>query len=421
MTANPENTATVPSPAAAPNEESPVHKPFKDPRPTVERISQLAQRVLSGDILLPKFQRDFIWPRDKVLGLLDSIGRNFPIGSILLWQSRQELASERAIAGLDIAKTKPDYPVNYLLDGQQRISTVCGALHWHPKGDPNSIWNIAYDLRRQEFLHLHTLDDPPLSQVPLRYLSDPSDYFRRTTALDREDLKQEADRLFNRFQDYMIAAVTLGDMPITDIAPIFERINSTGTPLTIVDLMRAATWDPEFDLRDSIDDVLAILIERDFGSIDRKTLLRAVSAAAEFGFAVDDIDRLRSKSVPELRTIMATVTESAKRAVDFLVTHIKAPRPEALPYTNQFAVLTEVFRRIPVPTSGQFDAIERWFWRSTLSGYFGGWNTGQMAHDWKAVQTFAETQTSEEIDVPAPLPTRSLWVITQFRFEQRRF
>lgn len=40
--------------------------PFKDPRPSVERISQLAHRVLTGDILLPKFQRDFVWPRPKV-------------------------------------------------------------------------------------------------------------------------------------------------------------------------------------------------------------------------------------------------------------------------------------------------------------------------------------------------------------------
>src|SRR5260370_22805672 len=88
---------------------------FKDPRPSVERISRLAQRVLTGDIILPKFLRDFVWPREKVIGLLDSIARNYPIGSILLWQSNQELASERTIGGLEIANERPGYPVNYLL------------------------------------------------------------------------------------------------------------------------------------------------------------------------------------------------------------------------------------------------------------------------------------------------------------------
>jgi hypothetical protein len=76
----------------------------------------------------------------------------------------------------------------------------------------------------------------------------------------------------------MAAAVTLADMPITDLAPIFERINSTATPLTIVDLMRAATWHPHFDLRDSIDEVLVDLAVHDFGTVDRKTVPGSVAA-----------------------------------------------------------------------------------------------------------------------------------------------
>jgi hypothetical protein len=388
---------------------------FKDPRPTVERISQLAQRVLTGDILLPKFQRDFVWPREKVLGLLDSIARNYPIGSILLWQSRQELASERTIAGLGIADRKPDYPVNYLLDGQQRLSTVCGALHWTPGTDPESLWNIVYDIPGTRFVHLHTLDDPPLTQIPLRLLSDPANFFRRVAAIESEAHRSSADALFNRFQDYMIAAVTLGDMSIDDIAPIFERVNSKGTPLTIVDLMRAATWDPDFDLRDEIDGILAALADRSYGAIDRKTILRSVAAGAGYGFSVDDIDKLRNNNVPELRKSIAEVTEAAKKAVDFLTTHIRAPRPQSLPYANQFAVLTEIFRRIPAPRNDQFSQLEIWFWRTTLSGYFAGWNTGQMSGDWAAIKTFSEASAGTPLEVSASLPRKDIWKITQFR------
>ncbi|MFC7876620.1 DUF262 domain-containing protein [Isoptericola sp. NPDC057391] len=387
--------------------------PFKDPRPSVERISQLAQRVLTGDILLPKFQRDFVWPRNKIIGLLDSIALNYPIGSILLWQSKQELANERSIAGLSIAEPKPDYPVNYLLDGQQRLSTVCGALYWSPNDDPDSLWNIVYDLRTQSFLHLYSLDEPPLGQVPLRYLTNPAKYFQRTATIDDDELRARADTLFNRFQDYMIAAVTLGDMPIDDIAPIFERINSTATPLTIVDLMRAATWDPEFDLRDALDAVRSELATRDYGGIDRKTMLRVTSAAAGYGFRVDDMDRLRGKTASELTTTVETVSLASRRAVDFLASQIKAPRAQALPYANQFAVLAEIFRQIPSPTGSQYASIERWFWRTTLSGYFGGWNTGQMSADYAAIARFASG--TGEIEVPASLPRGDVWRVTQFR------
>lgn len=85
---------------------------FKDPKPAAERVVQLAGRVLTGDILLPRFQRNFVWNRKQMLDLLDSIARNYPVGSMLLWQSRQALANERSIADLEVAATKPDYPVN---------------------------------------------------------------------------------------------------------------------------------------------------------------------------------------------------------------------------------------------------------------------------------------------------------------------
>jgi uncharacterized protein with ParB-like and HNH nuclease domain len=100
----------------------------KDPQPSVDRIDDLARRILTGDILLPKFQRDFVWDKPQIVMLWDSIARGYPIGSILLWQSRQELRSENQIADLEIKLPKPDYPVNYLLDGQQRLSCRASLL-----------------------------------------------------------------------------------------------------------------------------------------------------------------------------------------------------------------------------------------------------------------------------------------------------
>lgn len=66
----------------------------KDPQPSVDRVDELARRILTGDIVLPKFQRGFVWDRSQILSLLDSVAKGFPIGSVLLWQSRQELRSE---------------------------------------------------------------------------------------------------------------------------------------------------------------------------------------------------------------------------------------------------------------------------------------------------------------------------------------
>ncbi|MGL4512650.1 MAG: GmrSD restriction endonuclease domain-containing protein [Lacipirellulaceae bacterium] len=391
----------------------------KDPQPSVDRIDDLARRILSGDILLPKFQRGFVWERPQIIELLDSVARGYPIGSVLLWQSRRELRSENAIAEMDIALPRPDYPVNYLLDGQQRLSAICGAMHWRG-ADPKSRWNIVYDLRSKEFVHLDTLDDPPLHQVRVNKLADSAGFFKHVASLDtlaapdKADLKAQADLLFNRFKDYKIATVTLGDMSVQDVAPIFERINSTGTALTIVDLMRAATWSPDFDLIDAIDAILEELGEKGFGDIDKKVVLRIISAAAGAGYSSDSIDQLRHHDSSALKDAVANTGDAFKRTVDFLATHLRVPGATVIPYSNQLTVLTDVFRRIPSPSAEQTRAIQKWFWRSSIAGYFSGWNTGMMSSDSESVKLFASGANSE-IALDVAKPSADTWRLRQFR------
>jgi hypothetical protein len=388
----------------------------KDPQPSVDRIDELARRILAGDILLPKFQRSFVWEKKQILRLLDSVNRGYPIGSVLLWQSRQELRSENRIADLEINLPKPDYPVNYLLDGQQRLSTVGGAMYWKGK-NPDSNWNIAYDLRKESFFHLETIDDPPLHQIRVNRLSDPSAFFSHVANVTTDDaalLKDRANNLFNRFKDYKVATVKLGDMSIQDVAPIFERINSSGTPLTIVDLMRAATWSPEFDLIDSTDGILNELSVKGFGGIDRKVVLRNLSASAGGGFSVESIDALRNYSAEQLKSAVASTEHAYRRTIDFLVTQIRVESAEVLPYKNQLTVLAEIFRLLPLPDAGQYSSITKWFWRTALSGYFGGWNTGSMASDQEAVRQFGSNKT-REIEIPLAKPRADIWETRTFR------
>lgn len=385
----------------------------KDPKPTSERIEQLAQRVLIGDIILPEFQRPFVWKKSQILRLLDSIYRNYPIGSVLLWESTQDLASKRSIADLQVGERSPSYPWNYLLDGQQRLSTICGVLHWEP-GDPRSVWNVAFDLRSKKFVHVDHANELPANIMPLRRLKDPADYFRRTSAIDSEELRATADLLFNRFKDYQLPLVTLGDMSIDDVAPVFERINSTGTRLTIYDLMRAATWSPEFDLGETIQTIKGSLEPKRFHNFDNKTFLRILSAACGDDFSSGSIDALRTVPTDKLNTAASDVRQAAERAVDFLATEIGAPRSESLPYANQFAVLAELFRLLPNPSSLQRARIREWFWATTISGYFAGWDSGQMGSDSALVRNFA-AGTIDRLDVQAAMPNFALWKVKSFR------
>lgn len=202
-------------------------------------------------------------------------------------------------------------------------------------------------------------------------------------------------------------------MPLHDVAPIFERINSTGTRLTIFDLMRAATWTTNFDLGKSVEDLKAAIAPKRFSGLDEKVYLRALSASTGGSFNVESIDELRSKDEETLVNCVKSTENSAKLACDFLSTQVGVPRYEALPYANQFAVLCEIFRLVPKPTATQLTDIRHWFWRTTLSGYFGGWNTGQMTSDSSIIRKWASG--TSDLEIGAVTSNSRLWRVKQFR------
>jgi hypothetical protein len=96
------------------------------PEPKIERIANLVHRIQSGDIKIPKFQRGFVWDEDQIIKLLESIYEGYPIGSLLFWLSDKPMRSERDIGGFELPTTPDKYPRNYVLDGQQRLTTIYG-------------------------------------------------------------------------------------------------------------------------------------------------------------------------------------------------------------------------------------------------------------------------------------------------------
>lgn len=87
-------------------------------------IRKLIERISSGDIRIPAFQRNYVWEPDQVSFLLDSIYKEFPIGTIILWKTDNRLNSEKKLGFFELPNPQKDYPVNYVLDGQQRLTSL---------------------------------------------------------------------------------------------------------------------------------------------------------------------------------------------------------------------------------------------------------------------------------------------------------
>jgi uncharacterized protein with ParB-like and HNH nuclease domain len=78
----------------------------------------------SGQIKIPKFQRDFVWGNDQTAKLIDSIIKGYPIGTFILWKTREELRSVRNVGNIQLPEAPKGDSVHYILDGQQRITSL---------------------------------------------------------------------------------------------------------------------------------------------------------------------------------------------------------------------------------------------------------------------------------------------------------
>ena len=365
----------------------------KDPKPEIMRLEELALLVQSGDIKLPRFQRPFVWKESEMLKLLDSIYKGYPIGSILIWNSSQKLTSERSILGLEVnTEGSSFFPTNYLLDGQQRLTTLCGALFWQGN-DPSSKWNIHFNLDTEEFIYPR---DPNLTNLfPLNKLIQTRDFIQQCMKFDhhpkRDQYYKLAEQLLKSIKDYKIAVVKIGDMTIDEVAPIFERINSTGRKLTIVDLMMAATWSDGFDLTSEIKKIKDDCSSSGFDDISDQIILRSIAASAGFGINKEDIQRLRSKNPAELSLSAEKAGRSLVQALIFLRDQININDFSYIPYGFQLTYLAEYFRLAPASPAEALTHLVEWFWFTSATRYFASSsNTGQVTKDLGLIRGFAQ-------------------------------
>ncbi len=59
---------------------------------------------------------------------MDSIYKRFPFGSLLFWRTREVLKYDRTLGPFKLPAPKADYPIDYVLDGQQRVTSIYGVF-----------------------------------------------------------------------------------------------------------------------------------------------------------------------------------------------------------------------------------------------------------------------------------------------------
>lgn len=220
------------------------------------RLDTILDSIDSGAIALPEFQRGYVWSRGQVRGLMDSLYRAHPVGSLLTWQTRTEGATARGDTVL------PPGTVQLLLDGQQRITTLYGIVRGRPPaffdGNAQAFTDLRFHLDDETFEFWqpvkmrddplwidvsHLMSDGPAALMGQLWSQAAGDPVEQAFAQARSDRVNRIHQI--RQRDFHIELVTGEDKTVDVVVDIFNRVNSGGTKLSKGDLALAkvcAEW-----------------------------------------------------------------------------------------------------------------------------------------------------------------------------------
>lgn len=195
------------------------------------KIRQVVEDYRGGKLVIPEFQREYVWKRSRAPRLLDSIYRGYPVSVLLLWISEKEARARRR----DPRPTRAGL-ISWLIDGQQRVITLSRILSgdegidvvFNPDEDAFQLANAATRRDSNWFRVSDLLDDETYRQV------------RRSLPEGEKGERREArfDRL-RRILEYEIPAVRMVDHSFEEAVDAFARINTLGVKLKTEDIESA--------------------------------------------------------------------------------------------------------------------------------------------------------------------------------------
>ena len=388
-------------------------------------IRELNSAVMQGQIRIPAFQRGFVWDADAVAFLMDSLYRRYPVGSLLLWRTKHPLKSERKLGPFELPARDPDYPIDYVLDGQQRITSIFGVFQTElqvPEISDIEWTKIFFDfqadssMQESQFLALKESELDLSRHFPLNCLFDSASYRRATRDLAEADAAK-IDTMQAAFKELRIPVQMIETEDRTTVAIIFERINRAGVRLDTLQLLTAWTWSEDFTLQEKFSALSLDLEPFGFKEVgdDINLLLRCCAAIIAGDAAPETLVGLDGTQV---RTRFTEIVNGIHGAVDFLRNNLKVHWLENLPFSTLLVPLS-VFFATPgttqqICTAEQRSKLLAWFWRCCFSRRYSSGVLRNLKTDIAEIQNLKEGTPSSLGDFSVSV-TADFFLNNQFR------
>lgn len=397
----------------------------RQPKPDSIKYTDLIREIEKGQIKIPKFQRNFVWSIDKTAKLLDSILKGYPVGTFIFWETNERLNDIKNIGNLELPAIPDDIKVQYVLDGQQRITSLYAAylgakIQKEGEKKITNYSDIYVDLEGD----VENNDDQIViserpevgAYITLHEVLNFKDHFMKMQEKYNKELVKKIYTYSQTFSTYDFSTIILRKEDIDSAIEVFTRINTGGQTLTLFEIMSAKTYDEEqdFDMEDRFQELLRELEERKYETISSSVILSVLS------LILSKNKECKRKVILQLDKqaiidIWDNVISSLKQTVDYLRSVYRIPVSAILPYDSLLVPFAYFFYyQKEKPKGDQIKFLEEFFWRMSLSLRYSSATESKLAQDIKRIDEILKGQRPNYDDVKVYLNSPKDLIETSF-------
>lgn len=390
---------------------------MKQPKPIGRQYNDIVNNVNNGIYQIPKFQRDFVWSKEQTAKLIDSLLKGFPIGSFILWKTNERLKSLKKIGGSVFNETKEGDYVYYILDGQQRMTSLYLALEG-VEIDRHNYKEIYIDLDKdvESDDEICTLEKSDKCITFYELINERISHFNKIFS---DEIVEKIEDLREHIKSYEFSTIEIENQPMEKIAEIFTRINVGGKVLTLFEIMNAKVYSEDildsngkviqkgFDLEDKFESLIEDLKYGGYETIgeNKSIVLQLMSLIL---LKNSKREAILSIAKDDFITEWDDTIECLKMAIDKIIDYFKITVSKLLPYYVLIVPIAYFYKinGFKPPSHSQLKQIEKYFFRSAVSWRFSSSVETKLNSDIKIIERIKNDETID-FDKEIPLQNKA--------------
>lgn len=307
------------------------------------------------------------------------------------------------MGSFELPESKRDYPVNYVLDGQQRITSLFSVFQTELTPTDSAWVDVYFDMdaannpQDTSFVSLDASEVDPDRHFPINTFFDTVGYRQATKGLDDERAAL-VDNAQTKFKEYRLQNQTFETQDRNEVAIVFERINRAGTELDLFELLAAWSWSDNFDLIEKFRELQDKISDHGYEELtdERDLQLRTCAAVITGETSPNKILDLQGD---DIRSRFVEIESGILGAIDFLKRELGVLHFKMLPFPGILVPLSTFFATSAADgvnyTDKQKEKIIRWFWRSVFTRRFSADVSERQANDIREMLALLEDEDHE--------------------------